>query len=84
MLGKPRAAIYDMRLPQNGRQVLRCASYRRHGEGLSVLVSGVIKIVLAFTEINKFELIFLCDKDVGGLDVPVANTFALEKGAGGD
>lgn len=81
MFSKPRTSIYDMRLPQNRGEVLRGASNRGHGESLSVFVSWIIEIVFALTEINKLELIFLSDKDVRGLDVTVADTFALQERA---
>jgi hypothetical protein len=84
VLGKPGAAINNMCFPQDRREVLGGASDGGHGESLPVFISGIVKVVFALAEVDEFEFAFLCDEDVGWLDVAVADAFALQEGAGGD
>lgn len=79
MLGESRAPIDHVCLPQNRREVLRCASDGSHSERLPIFVSGIVEIVLALSEINQFKLAFLCEEQIRRLDIPMANSFALQK-----
>ena len=47
-------SIDYMRLPEDGREVLRRSSDGSHGEGVSTFIIGVIDIVFAFSEVDKF------------------------------
>ena len=84
MLGETGVTVDDVRLPQNGREVLGSASNGGHGECLSLIVVVVVEVVLALPEIYEFGLIVAEQEEVGGLDVPVADAPALQEGAGGD
>lgn len=81
MLSEPRAPINDMSLPKDRRKILRSASDGCHSKSFSVLVVGVIKVVLTFSEVYKFKLVIGEQKYISGFDIAVTDALGLQKGA---
>lgn len=82
MLCESGAAVDDMCFPEDGREILGGSSDGCHGEGLSILICGVVEVVFAFAKIDKFELVFLSNEDVGWFDIAMTDSFGLKEGAG--
>jgi hypothetical protein len=83
MLSKARITVDHVSLPKNWRQVLRRTPYRRHCKRLFFFIVGVVKVILALSKVNYFDLVIGHDEQVSWLEVPVANPFALKERTGG-
>lgn len=83
MLSEPRIAVNDMRLPQDGREVLRSSPDGRHCKGFFVFVVRVVKVILAFSEVYDLHLVVGHEEEVGWFDVAMTDALALQEGTGG-
>lgn len=84
MLGKARISVNDMRLPQDGREVLRSSPDGRHCKGFLVLIVRVVEVILAFSEVYDLHLVVGHEEEVGWFDVAMTDALALQEGTGGD
>lgn len=81
MLSETWVSFYYVRFPKYRREILRRASNGGHGEGLLLIIIGVIEVIFAFAEIYEFDFVIGQQKEVGWFDVAMADAFALQERA---
>lgn len=83
MFCEPRVAIDDVRLPEDGREILRGTANSCHSECLFVLIIWIIEVVLALAKVDDLYFVIWEEEKVCWFDVTVANALALQEGTSG-